>query len=200
MRIHLVGTVHSAKGMASAEALISIIEQLHPEVIFAEIPASHADSYRSGAHGNLESIAVARYCAKFPVAVLPVDLAEPNEAFFRDSEEMFGKVERTCAAYRQLVDLHAAETRERGFAYLNSTDCIKAWSAIHGEVLGALEWMGHSDSHKAYARWCRQNDLRDGAMLDAIESYASVSANARKARRVVRTQPFTHRPLHSATA
>lgn len=178
MRVHLVGTVHSAKGMASAEALRSIIEQLRPGVIFAEIPPSHADSYRSGAHGNLESIAVARYCAEFPVEVLPVDLAEPNAAFFRDSEEMFGKVERTSAVYRQLVDLHATETRERGFAYLNSTDCIKAWSAIHREVLGALEWMGQTDSHEAYARWCKQNDLREDAMLDAIESYEAVSSHS----------------------
>ncbi len=178
MRIYLVGTVHSAKGMASAEALFCIIEQLRPGVIFAEIPASHADSYRSGAHGNLESIAVARYCTESPVEVLAVDLAEPNAAFFRDSEEMFGKVERTSAAYRQLVDLHAAETFERGFAYLNSTDCIKSCSAIHREVLGTLEWMGQTDSHVAYARWCKQNDLREGAMLDAIERYAAVSSHS----------------------
>ncbi|MCI0628912.1 MAG: hypothetical protein L0387_45915 [Acidobacteria bacterium] len=61
MRVTLVGTVHAACGRANAEELLAIIQRLAPDVIFAEMPSAKIDQYRDGSHGNLESIAVARY-------------------------------------------------------------------------------------------------------------------------------------------
>jgi hypothetical protein len=72
--------------------------ELQPDVIFAEIPTAHLADYLDGSHGNLESAAVALYRKHRPVDVVPADLNKPSDEFFRKSEEMFKKVERTSAA------------------------------------------------------------------------------------------------------
>ena len=38
-RVSLVGTVHKEKGLASASALLAILEQIRPEVLFLEASA-----------------------------------------------------------------------------------------------------------------------------------------------------------------
>ena len=89
MRLSLLGTVHAENGLANVVELLAILEHLTPDVIFAEIPAAEVDRYRNGSRGSLESLAVAHYRESRPIAVVPVDLAKPEDAFFRSSQDMF---------------------------------------------------------------------------------------------------------------
>lgn len=118
MRISLIGTVHAESGRATAVELWSILDRLLPDVIFAEIPQPNLDDYLDGSHGNLESAAVVLYRQHRPVTVVPVDLNEPSDEFFRSSEEMFRKVARTSPDYRRLMDQNSLDTRDHGFPYL----------------------------------------------------------------------------------
>ena len=171
MRISLVGTIHAERGQANAKELGTILERIHPEVIFAEIPASHINRYMDGSHGNLEAITVTRHLANRQVAVIPIDLAEPEQSFFDDSETMFNAVERTSRDYRRLVDHHSAQVQADGFHYLNSDRCIQAWADIHREVLATIDWIRDDRFRAIYDRWCQQNERRDREMLRNIVDY-----------------------------
>ena len=153
MRISLIGTTHAERGLANTGELLAILERCKPEVIFAEIPATHAERYANASHATLESIAVARYLASNQAEVVPVDLAEPEEKFFDDSKEMFTAVERRSPKYRSLVDRNTDEVRAGGFRYLNSDQCMQAWEDIYREVLETIEWIGDRRLREIYDLW-----------------------------------------------
>ena len=171
MRISLIGTVHAESGRANLVELQTILERLQPDVIFAEIPTTHLAAYLDGSHGNLESAAVALYRKRRPVDVVPVDLNKPSDEFFRKSEEMFSKVERTSYEYRSLMDQNSLDTRDCGFPYLNSDRCTQAWAAIYDEVRATVEWIGDDKLRQIYALWGEVNDHRETGMLENINGY-----------------------------
>lgn len=169
----MIGTVHAENGKANAAALNSILNALNPDVIFAEIPPAKILSYINGSHGNLESAAVSQYLGNRSVAVVPVDLEEPSEDFFRESEEMFNKVERTSSVYRRLLVQHCSDTTNNGFSYLNSDRCEQAWVKIYQETLETVEWIGVPSLRKVYANWTEMNELRERSMVEKIKTYYS---------------------------
>src|SRR3546814_13345378 len=114
--ISLIGTVHAESGRANLAELWTILERLQPDVILAEIPTANLADYLDGSHGNLESAAVALYRKRRPVDVVPVDLNKPSNEFFRNSDDMFKKVERTSSDYRRLMAQNRTEERRVGEA------------------------------------------------------------------------------------
>ena len=44
-RVSLVGTVHKEKGLASASALLAILERIRPEVFFLEASSEASGDY-----------------------------------------------------------------------------------------------------------------------------------------------------------
>lgn len=171
MRISLIGTVHAESGRANLAELRAILERLQPDVIFAEIPTANLTSYLDGSHGNLESAAVAHYRKRYPVDVVPVDLNKPSDEFFRESQEMFTKVERTSSQYRRLIDQNSLDTHDHGFPYLNSDRCAQAWLAIYDEVRATVEWIGNARLRQIYALWSEIHNRRETGMLENINGY-----------------------------
>lgn len=171
IQVSLIGTVHAENGRASLAELGMLLELLQPDVIFAEIPTANLADYLDGSQGNLESAAVARYRKHRPVDVVPVDLSKPSDEFFRNSSEMFKKVERTSAEYRRLMDQNSLDTRDRGFPYLNSDLCAQAWAGIYDEVQATVEWIGDATLRQTYALWSEIHDRRETGMLANINDY-----------------------------
>ena len=171
MLISLIGTVHVENGLANVSALKAILDRLQPEVIYAEISTAMLSDYLDGSHGNLESAAVAQYRVSHSVTVVPVDLDKPGEDFFQESMEMFNKVERTSSIYRGLLDQHHLDTKNHGFAYLNSERCDQLWTEIYKETFETLKWIGDARLLKIYAQWKKVNDDRETAMLEKIISH-----------------------------
>lgn len=79
------------------------------------------------------ALAVALYRESRPVNVVPVDLNKPRDEFFRNSKEMFNKVERRSREYRPLMDQNSLDTQDHGFPFLNGDRCAQAWAAIYDE-------------------------------------------------------------------
>lgn len=171
MRVSLIGTVHAESGRANVAELLAILERLQPDVIFAEIPAANLADYLDGSHGNLESTVVALYRKLRPVDVLPVDLKKPRDDFFRESEGMFQKIEKTSPTFRCLVDQNSLCIRDYGFSYLNSDRCAQAWAAIYDEVRATVEWIGDARLRQIYALWRETMDRRETGMLENINGY-----------------------------
>lgn len=175
MRISLVGTYHAEVGAVTIVALVGILERIHPEVVFAEIPRTHTDSWKDGSHGNLESIAVSQYATTHAIDVVPVDLPEPEESFFRDYESAVRAIERTSPEYGRLLDLNSQRTRSEGFSYLNSDDCIQAWEAIYREELETIEYLRRPDLAEILARVRHQMEHRELAMIKEIHNYSDTT-------------------------
>lgn len=171
MHISLIGTVHAESGHANVAELRAILDRLQPDVIFAEIPPANLTDYLNGSHGNLESAAVVLYRKRVQVNVVPVDLKRPDDEFFRNSEEMFTRVERTSPDYRRLMDQNSRDTREHGFPYLNSNRCAQAWADIYVEVRKTVEWIGDPRLLQNYGLWSEANDHRETTMLENINGY-----------------------------
>src|SRR2546430_14550683 len=81
-RVSVVGTRHEEKGRANSSELLAILERIKPEIIFLEWPPAAFDAYFNGDPGNLEAIAVTRYCEDHNVDLIPVDLPTPGGDFF----------------------------------------------------------------------------------------------------------------------
>lgn len=168
MRLSVIGTVHQECGRANVEVLRGFLRRLAPDVVFAEVPQSKLPAYANGSHGTLESMAVDQARNELQLAIVPVDLDEPETSFFRNAEEMFKKIERVSQEYRSLIDRHRRNVRDSGFAYLNSDLCFRAWSDIHGEVLDTLDWIQDARSKTTYGDWVARNELREVAMVEGI--------------------------------
>jgi hypothetical protein len=173
MRVSLIGTVHEARGLVTVDALLAILERVQPEVIFAEIPSTHVDRWKDGSHGTLESITVARYAAGRPLDTVPVDLPKPEESFFHEYKEMFCAIERTSPELRRLLDFHAEQTRRGGFAYLNSDECIEAYTAINREQRDTIEYIGSQRLRATYDVASDTMERRDMEMLRNIRAYCA---------------------------
>lgn len=173
MRISLVGTYHAERGAVTPSALLEILERIQPEVIFAEIPQTHIGAWRNGSHGTVESIAVARYAADHSIDVFPVDLPEPEDSFFQAWKEVSRAIERRSPEYRRLWDRNTDRTFKEGFAYLNSDDCIQAWTDICREELDTIEYIGSSRLREIYIQVRQFNESRDLEMLGNIRRYCA---------------------------
>lgn len=175
MRLSIIGTFHAESGMTNVAELEAILERLQPDVIFAEIPSSFFERYRDGSHGTLEALTVARYRIDHQVAVIPVDIAEPDDVFFRNAKDMFDKVERTSPDYRCMMDRHSLDISIGGFAYLNSDRFIQTLAHIHAEILATLDWIGDHRLREVYDLWNEHSERRDTAMVNSIADYAASS-------------------------
>ena len=174
-RILLVGTVHEEQGLATISALHAILEHARPEVIFLEIPSAVFPSYDDGTRSNLESSAARRYREDNDVALVPVDLATPDESFFRDCKYLDRRIATTSPTYCRLIDQNSHDIATYGFPYLNSHQCSKAWSDIYEAMHTGIQRLSHdSRLSEIFAVWKHTNSLRDRAMLRSITSTTSV--------------------------
>ncbi len=124
-RVSLVGTVHKEKGLASASALLAILERISPEVLFLEASSEASGDYLNDTGKELESATVSRYREIRHVDLVPVDLPIPDAELFQflgDNGYLFKTIERRSPEYCRFVDEYSQEVRERGFAYLNKND------------------------------------------------------------------------------
>lgn len=171
-QIFLIGTVHEECGLATASALLDILESVRSDVIFLEIsPASFPD-FDDGTCSNLESRAARRYRERTGSALVPVDLPTPEVSFFRDWQYMDRRITATSSDYRHLIDENTANTAKRGFAYLNSEQCRDAWSAIYEAMEIAIQRLSHDTRLPLiYEAWRRANERRDEAMLQGINTH-----------------------------
>lgn len=170
--------MHGERGAVTVAALAKLLERVSPDVVFAEIPKSHAARYANGSHGTLESRAIADYSQRHQVTVVPVDRDEPSEEFFRVTRELFELVERRSRDYRNLVDLQSERSARGGFRYLNSAESAQSAASIRNEVRDTIDWMRAPELHAVHEMWIAEIELRDQQMLANIARYAATSAFA----------------------
>ena len=173
MRVSLVGTVHDEQGHASISNLLAILERIRPEVIFLEIPSAASHGYLDGTRSNLESTAARRYRESHNVVLVPVDLPTPEEAFFRNSQYLYERIEKTSPDYCRLIDRNSQYVTAYGFFYLNSEQCSTLWADIYEAMRAAVAQLNDRRLIELHELWMNTNERRDEAMLNNIEAYSN---------------------------
>lgn len=148
-RVWVVATVHAEQGRASGSRLHAILERLEPEVIFLELPLADLGDFLHGTRSNLESTAVRKYQENREVVLVPVDLPEPDEGFFRAIRDLQRNKKMNSSRYRRLMDENTRCVERPGFSYLNSQRCGQAWSEINEEIGDTVEWL---DNRRGFHR------------------------------------------------
>jgi hypothetical protein len=102
----------------------------------------------------------------------------PADSFFQSWEEVSRAIERTSLDFRRLMDLNTNRIREEGFAYLNSDECIQAWTDIYREEQKTIDYIGSPRLRDIYAQVRDLNERRDLQMLASICAYCASAAQS----------------------
>jgi hypothetical protein len=175
MRVWLVGTFHEARGHTNIASLVAILERIGPEVIFLECPPAVFHEVLDGTRRNVEFDAARSYSARNDVSLVPVDLPTPPESFFRDTADLFERIESVSSDYRQLIDRNGLELAAHGFAYLNSERCDTLWAAVYEAIRVTVAHLADRRLTELHNSWTTTHHLRDEAMLQGIADYAMSS-------------------------
>lgn len=173
--VSVVCSVHHETGRATVGELLSILEFLKPDVVFLELVPSNFASWFDGRRTCLEATAADAYRRRHRVPLVPVDLAEPDLEFARESNYLLDRVEEANPEYVRLTALNRRLVATHGFAYLNSVDSNAHWEAIQEAMRTTVASLGDDRLNEAYASWAQVHELREAAMVKGVEDYATGS-------------------------
>jgi len=176
MRVTVVGTIHEPVGPATADALLAVLRQLQPEVIFLEMPPEALDVYMGGSRTNLEADAVRRYRSEVDVELVAVDLPTPEPEFFGGWDDVRREVRSKSVDYCRLKSWEEQYVLQYGFNYLNSEHMSKLMADLAEVMVSTLAQLGNERLSAHYQAFTRQNESRDNAMLTNIESFCEASS------------------------
>lgn len=170
--VSLICTVHAEMGCANVSELHALLERIRPQVIFLEAPANRSlESLILEDPNRLETAALIKYQDSNSAAVVPVDLATPDDSFFTRSEDLFRILEKTSYKYGELMDRNSERIRAEGFPYLNSESHGKYLSDLHQEILDSIKTRGDNWALEVYSKWTKTNNERDMGMISNIQKY-----------------------------
>ncbi len=175
MRVTVVGTIHEPVGPATADALLAILRQLQPEVIFLEMPPGALDEYMGGSRTNLEADAVRKYRAERDIALVAVDLPTPEPEFFSGWDDVRREVRRKSVDYCRFKSYEEQYVAQHGFNYLNSEHNSKLTADLHVATVAALATLGDERLSAHYDAFTRKIEDRDVAMIANIEEFCRTS-------------------------
>jgi hypothetical protein len=180
-KLVLVSTAHRENGLCNVDALLRILREIQPEVIFEEVRPSDFDPHRTdGVNGRLEAQAIARYIQSNRAARVPVDRYEMStdsaKSFSRELFAALDHIEDRSPEYGRLRDAELRRTYEEGFCFLNSPDytslCARL-NSIEDEIIldsGQPVWI------HALNLWRSLNSRREQEMVGVIYDFCKAHA------------------------
>jgi hypothetical protein len=171
-RVLFVSSIHRETGNATARELTWLLGRLRPDVLFLE--DSSTDRYASleGSCGTPESAAVVRYRNVHPVELVAVDLHLPTAELKPKFDDLFDRIVNASPRYRELELANLQHTAMGGFAYLNSPTGALLHSEMQREMRTTVEAVARPGLAELYALWVHTNELRELAMINAVEAFA----------------------------
>lgn len=177
--IILIATRHKENGLCTSNALLQIIEQIVPDVIFEEVPPSKSDAlYKGLLQDSLESHTIKRYLEKKPTSHVPVDadIDEITDIFTKsDYNVMVNMFGRHSYEYRKLYNQRQLLADEKGFPFLNSNDWTLLSKRLDMLQEQLIKRFDNDKLTQRYKDWLNVLDIRDNEMISNIYKY--VKAN-----------------------
>lgn len=187
----LISTIHSENGQCNSDELYKIIESIHPEVIFDELPSHFFDMYYSDSfdiyYANsilrnrqppqvpLEVKCIRKYKQNHSVKIFPVDIDVRQKLSIYQDEILF--MLRTFFKYEDYKKLdNEKETliAQEGFHYLNSDiflDFLERKEILEKNIMKSeIEKDRLLDIYNLFHT--EQCDNRENEMLQNIYNYS----------------------------
>jgi hypothetical protein len=175
--ITLIASVHKEKGKCHSNALVDILEEISPTVIFEELsPKKFKGVYvDKNLADSLETSAIKKYLLSEQVVHIPVDLEfdESTEKAIRlKTQKMFN----TFNQYKEIQHLNnkiEILTWEQGFQFLNSDDYLEIMEHISSIEKEILKLFDQKDFFESHLERIKSYDNRENEMIKNIYSYSA---------------------------
>lgn len=156
--------------MANAEALLVMLDQLKPEVVFLEIHSRGFKNYTSSP--GLENKAIAMHLERSFPKLVPVDNVVPKPEDFHLYNEMFEFLDgrggnELLNKQRQISQL----VHSGGFEYLNSKKYLVAQIELEDIEAKTIKNYANSKIKDIYRKWKITNSKREQVMVDGIFAF-----------------------------
>ncbi|WP_298138312.1 hypothetical protein [Flavobacterium sp.] len=189
--ITLISTIHSENGQCNSDELYKILKDVHPEVIFDELPKHisemfYNDSFEKNYANNillnrrnptipLEVECIKKYKQNYNVKIIPVDIDLRN--ILSENQDDIFFMYLTFLKYEDYKNLDNEKNElisDKGFNFLNSSiflDFLEKKEIIEKNII-------ESDIHKnrllnIYELFHKeQYDIRENTMLQNIYNYS----------------------------
>jgi hypothetical protein len=183
--IILIATCHNEKGLCNSLELSNIIEQIHPDVIFEEIPPGKFEAVYAGTRqDSLEIKAIKSYLHQYPATHhLPVDLDIDHETEKQIKRDLQGFY-LICNDYNPEYNFLASHipywTEVYGFPFLNGDRCSELLlrkKSLEKQILDTLRkdnnqrTLDHEKLDQVFKNWIDEIENRENEMIRNIYNY-----------------------------
>jgi len=189
--ITLIGTIHSESGQCNPAELYKILEEIHPEVIFDELPSYLFDKYYSDSSDiyyinsillnrhppemPLEVKCIKKYKQNYNIKIFPVDIdVRQNLSKCQDEIDFMTRTFYKYEDYKKINKEKEALIAQTGFLYLNSDkflDFLEKKEIMEKRIIECeIQKNRLLDIYKLFH--AEQYDNRENAMLANIYSYS----------------------------
>jgi len=173
--ITLISTHHSELGKCYADELHKIFEAINPDVIFEEIPPHLFNIlYMLNEHPDepLESKSVKRYLQNHDIRHIPVDIGTNLNFYDKNVNYMCASFQK-YAAYKKLEDEQKEMITTKGFAFLNSNECIELLEEKIKLENSLIQFSPDKNQLLRIHKFLyEETNTRDHAMLQNIYNYS----------------------------
>jgi len=171
-KITVIGTFHAEGGACTSDLLLKIILKISPNVIFFEAsPEVFPAMLKATETFNSPEIKALRVIinTRSTDDVIPVDLNE--DPFDRRLEAMHELFRSKYQEYLYASEIHAHETYEKGFPYLNSDDSDKIFRDKNSMERIFVSHANHFQLSRTHKDWLEYNDKRENHWINVINDY-----------------------------
>lgn len=171
-KVIVIGTFHTEGGACTSDELLKIIQGISPNVIFCEAAAEEFPAMLKATDTfNPPEIKALRVIIEYGAKhdVIPVDLnQDPFDSRLEAMLELFRNKYREyfCAS-----EIHAHETYEKGFPYLNSVESDQIFRDKKSMEKIFVANANHSQLSKTHKEWLEWNDRRESHWIKVIHDY-----------------------------
>lgn len=175
--ITLVCTCHNERGACTEDALLGILRDLDPDVVFLEARASDLDAF---ATQWLEARAIQRYSQRRRVEAVPVDDFKMPASFRSDTDAVFDYVEQHSVEFNALED-ERDMAAALGFEAMNDGDFEAVVEKCESSMERSILLSSNEELVTRHATWTSFVRQREDSMLSNIYDFCRTSPHLRGA-------------------
>jgi hypothetical protein len=173
--ITLVCTCHNERGACTEDALLGILRDLDPDVVFLEARASDLDAF---ATQWLEVRAIQRYSQLRRVEAVPVDDFKMPASLRSDMDAVFNYVERHSVEFSALED-ERDMAAALGFEAMNGGEFEAVVEKCESSMKRSVLLSNNKELITRHATWTSFLRQREDTMLANIYDYCRRSPHLR---------------------
>ena len=166
-QVLLLCTVHQPRGAYTEKALLEVLQEQSPDVIFLEWRSSDPKATRMR---TVEGSAARQYAERTKAIIVGVDDFEPPPSFRDDTDAVFDYVENTSEDFIRLA-AQREEMASQGIRAINSEPFESLLQQSERAIEFAIQESGLEEAKLRHAAWNASLRSREGAMVSKIYDF-----------------------------